>query len=123
MQVFNGRPADPDIEGERWGAMWLERLEAERFWPEIWLEHQALDDYWKHGSVCFDYGAIECPTWFWGGWADLYRDTPFRVAENMKAPRRGTVGPSAHRSPNEAIPAPAVRLLPEALRCVGNWLQ
>src|SRR5882762_9728610 len=59
MQMFNARPPDPAIVGERWRAMWLERLEAERFWPEIWLEHQALDDYWKHGSVCFDYGAIE----------------------------------------------------------------
>jgi putative CocE/NonD family hydrolase len=123
MQMFNARPPDPAIVGERWRAMWLERLEAERFWPEIWLEHQALDDYWKHGSVCFDYGAIECPTWFWGGWADLYRDTPFRLAENLKAPRRVTVGPWAHLYPHEAIPAPAVGFLQEALRWWDHWLK
>jgi putative CocE/NonD family hydrolase len=123
MQMFNARPPDPAIVGERWRAMWLERLEAERFWPEIWLEHQALDDYWKHGSVCFDYGAIECPTWFWGGWADLYRDTPFRLAENLKVPRRVTVGPWAHLYPHEAIPAPAVGFLQEALRWWDHWLK
>ncbi|HLZ99459.1 MAG TPA: CocE/NonD family hydrolase, partial [Steroidobacteraceae bacterium] len=123
MQVFNARPPDPAIVGERWRAMWLERLEAERFWPEIWLEHQALDDYWKHGSVCFDYGAIECPTWFWGGWADLYRDTPFRLAENLEVPRRVTVGPWAHLYPHEATPAPAVGFLQEALRWWDHWLK
>jgi putative CocE/NonD family hydrolase len=123
MQIFNARPPDPAIVGERWRAMWLERLEAERFWPEIWLEHQALDDYWKHGSVCFDYGAIQCPTWFWGGWADLYRDTPFRLAENLQVPRRVTVGPWAHLYPHEAIPAPAVGFLQEALRWWDHWLK
>jgi hypothetical protein len=123
MQMFNARPPDPAIVGERWRAMWLERLEAERFWPEIWLEHQALDDYWKHGSVCFDYGAIECPTWFWGGWADLYRDTPLRLAEHLKTPRRVTVGPWAHLYPHEAIPAPAVGFLQEALRWWDHWLK
>jgi putative CocE/NonD family hydrolase len=123
MQIFNARPPDPAIVGERWRALWLERLEAERFWPEIWLEHQALDDYWKHGSVCFDYGAIECPTWFWGGWADLYRDTPLRLAEHLKVPHRVTVGPWAHLYPHEAIPAPPVGFLQEALRWWDHWLK
>lgn len=123
MQMFNARPPDPAIVGERWRDMWLERLEAERFWPDIWLEHQALDDYWKHGSVCFDYGAIECPTWFWGGWADLYRDTPLRLAEHLQVPHRVTVGPWAHLYPHEAVPAPAVGFLQEALRWWDHWLK
>ena len=77
------------------GRCGLERLEAEQFWPQIWLEHQTLDAYWRHGSVCFDYEAITCPTWFWGGWADLYRDTPLAVGEELeRAPQghHGTVG-------------------------------
>jgi putative CocE/NonD family hydrolase len=123
MQVFNARPPDPEIVGERWRQMWLDRLEAERFWPEIWLEHQRLDDYWKHGSVCFDYAAIECPTWFWGGWADLYRDTPLRLAEHLEVPRRITVGPWGHLYPHEATPAPAVGFLQEALRWWDHWLK
>ena len=123
MQLFNARPPDPQIVGERWREMWLERLQAERFWPEIWLRHQRLDDYWKHASVCFDYGAIQCPVWFWGGWADLYRDTPLRLAEHLQVPHKITMGPWAHLYPHEAIPRPAVGFLQEALRWWDHWLK
>jgi putative CocE/NonD family hydrolase len=123
MQVFNARPPDPEIVGERWREMWLERLEVERFWPQIWLNHQTLDEYWKHGSVCFDYAAITCPTWFWGGWADLYRDTPLRLAGNLRVPHKITVGPWGHLYPHEATPEPAVGFLQEALQWWDHWLK
>ena len=123
MQVFNARPPDPAIVGERWRQMWIERLEAETFWPEIWLKHPHLDDYWKHGSVAFDYAAIECPVWFWGGWADLYRDTPLRLAANLEVPHKVTVGPWGHLYPHEAVPAPAAGFLQEALRWWDHWLK
>ena len=123
MQVFNARPPDPEIVGERWRAMWLERLEAERFWPEIWLKHQSLDAYWRHGSVCFDYGSIACPIWFWGGWADLYRDTPLRLAQHLKVAHKVTMGPWAHLYPHEGAPAPAVGFLQETLRWWNRWLK
>ena len=106
MQIFNARPPDPAVVGDRWRQMWLERLEAEEFWPALWLEHQRLDDYWKHGSVCFDYAAIACPTWIWGGWADLYRDSPLRLAKNLTVPHKVTVGPWGHLYPHEASPSP-----------------
>jgi uncharacterized protein len=122
MQVFNARPPDPAVVGERWQQMWLERLQAERFWPEIWLAHQSLDDYWKHGSVAFDYGAIDCPVWCWGGWADAYRDTPLRLAEKLRVPHKVTVGPWAHLYPHEATPGPAVGFLQESLRWWDQWL-
>jgi putative CocE/NonD family hydrolase len=123
MQIFNARPPDPAIVGERWRQMWIERLEAESFWPQIWLEHQSLDDYWKHGSVCFDYGAIVCPTWFWGGWADLYRDTPLRLAKNLRVPHKVTMGPWGHLYPHEGLPEPAVGFLQESLRWWDHWLK
>jgi putative CocE/NonD family hydrolase len=123
MQVFNARPPDPLIVGERWREMWLERLEAERFWPQIWLEHQRLDAYWKHGSVCFDYAAIETPTWFWGGWADLYRDSPLRLAQHLRAPHKVTVGPWGHLYPHEGLPSPAAGFLQAALAWWDHWLK
>ena len=123
MQLFNARPPDPQIVGERWRSLWLERLQAEEFWPNIWLQHQQLDGYWKHASVCFDYAAIECPVWFWGGWADLCRDTPLRLSQHLKVPHKVTVGPWAHLYPHEAIPGPAVGYLQEALRWWDHWLK
>ena len=123
MQLFNARPPDPQIVGERWRTLWLERLQAEEFWPDIWLQHQHLDEYWKHGSVCFDYAAIECPVWFWGGWEDLYRDTPLRLAEHLRVPHKVTVGPWSHLYPHEGIPAPAVGYLQEAVRWWDRWLK
>lgn len=123
MQVFNARPPDPEVVGERWRSLWLERLEAETFWADIWLRHPTLDDYWKHASVCFDYEAIQTPTWFWGGWADLYRDSPLRLAANLEVPHKVTVGPWAHLYPHEALPRPAVGFLQEAVRWWDHWLK
>src|SRR6056297_2060398 len=33
-------PPDPEIVGERWQAMWMQRLEAAESWLVPWLEHQ-----------------------------------------------------------------------------------
>jgi len=123
MQVFNARPPDPQIVGADWRHSWLERLEAERFWPALWLEHPARDAYWKHGSVCTRYADIGCPVWFWGGWADIYRDTPLRLAEHLQVPHKVTVGPWAHLYPHEGAPTPAVGFLQEAVRWWDHWLK
>ena len=68
-------PPDPVLVGERWRAMWLERLNNLPLFLEPWLGHQWRDDYWKHGSVCEDYGAIQCPVYAVGGWTDGYTNT------------------------------------------------
>ena len=54
-------PPDPALVGDRWRAMWLERLENLPLFLERWLRHQRRDAYWRHGSVCEDYAAIQCP--------------------------------------------------------------
>ena len=41
-------------------SMWLERLEDTPPFVEAWLTHQRRDAFWKHGSVCEDFAAIEC---------------------------------------------------------------
>ena len=63
-------PPDPTLVGESWRAMWLERLQNVPLFFELWLQHQRCDAYWKHGSVCEDYKAIECPVYAVGGWTD-----------------------------------------------------
>ena len=67
--------------GERWREMWERRLEANEPWVDAWLAHQRRDDYWKHGSVCENYDAIEVPVYAVGGWADGYTNAIPRLLE------------------------------------------
>jgi len=50
--------------------------------------------------------------------ADLYRDTPLRLAAHLQVPHKVTVGPWAHLYPHEALPTPAVVTFRK--RCVGG---
>ena len=49
MLGWQARPPDPEVVGERWREMWLERLEQPP-WIEHWLAHQRRDAYWEQGS-------------------------------------------------------------------------
>jgi predicted acyl esterase len=40
------------------------------------------DAYWKHGSVCEDYAAIQCPVYAVGGWTDAYKDVNHITGQN-----------------------------------------
>ena len=117
-------PGDPAIMGEGWRDNWLERL-AEVSCPiETWLKHQRRDDYWKHGSVNENYGAIECPVFAVGGWLDGYSNAIFRLLANLDVPRLGLVGPHAHQwGQSERAPGPAIGFLQEALRWWDHWLK
>ena len=61
MFSINTAPPDPAHVGEKWREMWMERLEKSGFWIEDWLEHQHRDEFYKQGSVCEDWDAIEMP--------------------------------------------------------------
>ncbi|MBX3570512.1 MAG: CocE/NonD family hydrolase [Rhizobiaceae bacterium] len=117
------RPPDPAIVGERWRKMWMERLENQTFFIERWLAHPTRDSYWKHGSVCEDYGRIECAVLAVGGWADSYTNAVPRLLRNLAAPRRGIIGPWGHDYPHTAIPGPAIGFLQECLRWWEHWLK
>jgi len=123
MLAFNARPPDPAIVGDRWREMWLERLEANPHLIETWLAHQHRDDYWRHGSVCEDYGAIECAVMAVGGWADAYVDAIFRLLEHLSCPRQAIVGPWGHQWPQLGVPGPAIGFLQETVRWWDHWLK
>ncbi len=82
-------PPDPALVGDRWRAMWLERLENVPLFLEIWLRHQRRDAYWQHGSVCEDYGAIQCPVYAVGGWTDGYTNAIPRLLAQLTVPAQG----------------------------------
>ena len=116
-------PPDPVLVGDRWRAMWLERLNNLPLFLEPWLRHQRRDDYWKHGSVCEDYGAIQCPVYAVGGWTDGYTNAIPRLLMHLAVPRKGLIGPWAHAYPYFALPGPQIGFLQEALRWWDHWLK
>jgi putative CocE/NonD family hydrolase len=123
LTSYNAYPPDPELVGERWRAMWRNRLEHAVFFPEMWLEHSRCDDYWKHGSVCEDFDAIACPVYAIGGWADAYSNAIPRLLAGLKVPRKGLIGPWAHLYPHDGVPGPAIGFLQEALRWWDHWLK
>src|SRR5262249_9260571 len=123
MFAYNARPPDPLVVGERWRDMWFERLNGSPPFLAAWLQHQLRDDYWKHGSVCEDYGAIEAATYALGGWADAYTNAVPRLLANLKAPAKGLIGPWAHEYPHVARPGPQIGFLQECVRWWDRWLK
>lgn len=123
MMSYASRPPDPMLAGNSWRARWFERLAAQPFLAKRWFEHQARDDYWKHGSLCEDYGSVTAAVLSFGGWADNYMNTVSHLVENVKAPVKGIVGPWVHQYPHTALPGPAIGFLQEALRWWDRWLK
>ncbi|KJZ02675.1 MULTISPECIES: CocE/NonD family hydrolase [Halomonas] len=123
--MFDGNaiPPDPALVGGDWFRMWLDRLDGSGLWLSRWLQHQRRDDYWKHGSVCEDYSRIQVPVYAISGWADGYCNAVFRLLAGLTSPRKGLVGPWAHKYPHLGVPGPAIGFLQEGLRWWDHWLK
>ncbi len=119
----NTLPPDPANVGDRWRDMWLERLKGSGLWLKNWLEHQRRDAFWKHGSICEDWSRVQVPVYAVSGWADGYPRSVFRLMENLQGPKKGLVGPWAHRYPHLGEPGPAIGFLQEELRWWDHWLK
>lgn len=123
LLALRGLPPDPTVVGARWREMWFQRLEALDPTLPRWISHQRRDEYWKHGSVCEDYSAIQCAVYMVGGWEDGYRDAILRVLRDYPGPRKGLIGPWGHIYPHEGAPGPAIGFLQHALRWWDHWLK
>jgi putative CocE/NonD family hydrolase len=116
------QPPDPALVGDAWRALWRERLEAAEPHPLRWIRHPLRDAYWRQGSVCEDYGAIECPVYAVGGWSDAYRNAIPRLLAGLSVPARGLIGPWGHVYPHESARG-AVGFLQDSLRWWDTWLR
>ena len=90
MFAHNSRPPDPAVVGDRWRELWLARLRGSGLWLDTWLRHQRRDAFWRQGSVCEDFSAIECPVFAVGGWLDALLQ---RGAAAHGGARRAAPGP------------------------------
>jgi uncharacterized protein len=123
MLAYQSRSPDPELTGNRWKEMWLERLDAEPFFLEEWLEHQRRDDFWKHGSICENFDDVQIPTLVIAGWADGYRNTPLKAVEGLGDKAKAIIGPWVHKYPHFAWPKPRADFLGEAIRWWSRWLK
>ncbi|EXJ89890.1 hypothetical protein A1O3_02957 [Capronia epimyces CBS 606.96] len=124
MFSMNPLPPDPALVGDpKWRELWLARLEAGGLYMVDWHRHQRRDEFWTHASVGEDYSAIQCPVYLVGGWMDPYSNTIFRMLQHLQCPRKGLVGPWAHKYPNFAQPGPAIGFLQESVRWWDKWLK
>jgi putative CocE/NonD family hydrolase len=124
MLHYDALPQHPQVVGgEGWLENWQKRLEANSNWAETWLSHQRRDGYWKQGSVCEDYAAIEAAVYAIGGWTDGYTNAVLRLMAGLPGPRKGLIGPWSHAWPNDSIPGPSIGFLQDTLRWWDHWLK
>jgi len=123
MFAYTSRPPDPAVLGARWRETWLERLAALE--PPIftWLAHQRRDAYWRHGSICEDYGAPRAAALVIGGWADGYKNAPTAAVAGLGGPAKAINGPWIHKYPHIAWPKPRLDFLTEAIQWWDRWLK
>ena len=123
MMAYQVRPAEKEIVGDDWREQWLNRLSHMPLWMKLWMDHPVRDDYWKHGSVCEDYRAIDVPVLAIDGWEDAYTNTVLTLMEGLDVPARAIIGPWAHVYAHDGVPAPAMNFLGEAVRWWDHWLK
>lgn len=120
---YMARPPDSDVVGDRWRDMWRRRLEALQAPSLTWVAHQRRDAFWKHGSICEDFAAVEVPVLVIAGWADGYRNTPLKALAGLSVPTKALNGPWIHKYPHFALPRPRVDFHAEAIRWWDRWLR
>lgn len=123
MLAYQSRCPDPELVGDRWREMWLQRLNDEPYFMEEWLSHQRRDAFWKHGSIGEDFDAVELPSLVIAGWADGYRNTPLMAVQGMGARSKAIIGPWVHKYPHFAWPKPRADFHAEAIRWWNRWLR
>ena len=126
MLGLGALPPDPLHVGDGWRELWLRRLRESPVFLETWLSHQRRDEFWRQGSICEDFGALECGVLLVGGLADGYTNGFERALAGLSAagvPCRGLVGPWSHAWPEVAEPGPQIGFLQECVRWWDHWLR
>lgn len=120
---FTSRPPDPDVVGENWRNMWLQRLETMAPHALTTIGRQRRDEHWDKHQLK-DPKAITAAFCMFSGQADSnYAQTVPYLMSKLDAPRRGTLGPWCHKYPHQAQPGPAIDFMGDAVAWFGEHLR
>ena len=122
MLCFASRPPDPELVGDKWREIWLNRLKTQPFPLATWLANQRKNDYWRHGSISENYENVKIPALLISGWADGYINAPPAGATHL-VNSKAINGPWIHKYPHFAWPKPRVDFLGEAIAWWDKWLK
>lgn len=122
MLCYASRPPDPELVGDKWREIWLNRLKTQPFPLATWLASQRKNDYWKHGSISENYENVKIPALLISGWADGYINAPPAGATRL-ANAKAINGPWIHKYPHFAWPRPRIDFLGEAIAWWDKWLK
>lgn len=122
MLAYSTRLIDPILRDD-WQSLWRYRLEHQPAYILNWLAHPTRDAYWKQGSVCEDWQAINAAVLAVGGWADAYKNAPLQLAENLHAPCAAWIGPWEHAYPDISRVGPVGDFLGEVKAWFDQYLK
>ena len=125
MNAFNFSPPDVRLVGDRWAAMWAERLEKSEPWSLASFRHDTFDDYWQAKNISQALERVKCPVFLVEGWADWYAQPELLAFRRLKVPRKVLIGPWGHYYAEEkgAFPGPRIDARREYLRWFDHWLK
>ncbi len=116
----NGLPRPPDYPLD--AAYIRDRFDREP-WIFTYLRHPSDGEFWRRGTLRWDYGAIQVPTYLVGGLLDGYRDPVLRMLDSLRAPVKAEIGPWMHDWPDNGIPGPNYEWRLRAVEWWDHWLK
>ena len=110
MNALNFAPPDPALVGDRWAAIWAERLERSAPWSIGYIRNTLHGPYWRDQSLAPGYDREQCAVLLIEGWADWYATEELRAFQRLSAPKKVLIGPWGHYYPEEreAFPGPRI---------------
>jgi predicted acyl esterase len=125
MNALNFAPPDPALVGDRFAAIWAERLENSEPWSLGTIRNTLHGAYWRDQSLAPGYDRVQCAVLLIEGWADWYATAELRAFHHLTAPKKVLIGPWGHYYPDEkeAFPGPRIDARREYLKWFDHWLK
>ena len=125
MNALNFAPPDPALVGDRFAAIWAERLERSEPWSLGYIRNTLHGPYWRDQSLAPGYDRVQCAVLLIEGWADWYATEELRAFQRLNAPKKVLIGPWGHyyAEEKEAFPGPRIDARREYLRWFDHWLK